>query len=171
MICESCKKNQASVHTINVVNGVKQEHYLCEECARRVQGAIPSLMGLLAGFYSMPQQEMETESCSCGYTLAHFQKTGLLGCPECYETYREQLLPSIKRVQGGRLKHVGRAPDFAQDQATQAPDEAAKNVQQAEPVDERVHLKQELELAIKEERYERAAELRDRLKALEGADA
>ena len=33
MLCEKCEKNQATFHYTEVVNGVKNEHHLCSECA------------------------------------------------------------------------------------------------------------------------------------------
>ena len=44
MICESCKKNNASVHMIDVVNNSKQELHLCEDCAQSKGVTIKSHM-------------------------------------------------------------------------------------------------------------------------------
>lgn len=33
MICERCHKNEASVHTVQIINGEKIEHYYCQNCA------------------------------------------------------------------------------------------------------------------------------------------
>ncbi len=33
MICDNCKKNEATVHITKIINGVKQEHSLCDVCA------------------------------------------------------------------------------------------------------------------------------------------
>jgi protein arginine kinase activator len=34
MICAFCSKNYAQIHVTEVVNGVRKETHLCEECAR-----------------------------------------------------------------------------------------------------------------------------------------
>ena len=35
MMCQKCGKNIATVHTMTVINGVKDEKYLCSECAAK----------------------------------------------------------------------------------------------------------------------------------------
>lgn len=165
MLCDNCKHNQASVHTVTIINGVKQEHYLCSECAKGAQFSLPSLMDLLYGVQPSGLAQAEDTVCSCGNSLLKFQKTGLLGCPECYTTFRGALLGVIKRAQGGKLRHVGRSP--AQEAGAMAQKKAPKP---CSPQDECARLKEELKAAVAEERYERAAELRDRLRALEGGE-
>lgn len=158
MLCDRCKEKQATVHTVTIVNGEKQEHYLCADCAQGVQFKLPSLMDVLSGAYGLASAE--EARCSCGMSLRRFQETGLLGCPECYTVFRPRLLSVIKRAQGGRLRHVGRRPESAPAPAEEAP------AAQAEPADELGRLRAELGRAIEEERYERAAELRDRIRAM-----
>lgn len=166
MLCENCKQNEASVHTVTIINGEKQEHHLCNTCAKgvSVQFSLPSLINLLSSFQSMPQQA-EVETCQCGNSFLKFQQTGLLGCPQCYDSYRQLLLPVIKRVQGGRIRHVGRRPaQFVSAQT--APAKVTES--SCKPVDECARLREELKQAVREEQYERAAELRDRLRLMEG---
>lgn len=159
MLCEQCKKNEATVHAVEIRNGVRQEHYYCADCATEagIQTGMPSLMEFLSLFKNaQPQQQLPV--CQCGRSLCEFEKLGLLGCPQCYTTYKSALLPVIKRMQAGRLHHVGRAPAGANTPANaQAPSES-------------ICLQEELKRAIQEERYERAAELRDRIRALEGGE-
>lgn len=170
MLCEQCKQRQASVHTVRVVNGKKSEQYLCSECAHSLQISIPSLMEILSGLY-MPKVQEELPVCICGAHFLDFQKNGLLGCPVCYETFKAQLEPVIKRAQGGRLCHVGRRPKTANPVAAeQAPphiQETCANHAHVEKQEECTRLRTELQEAVKAERYERAAELRDRLRVLE----
>lgn len=163
MICEKCKQNNATVHTVEVVNGVKTEHFYCAACAGSASMHLPTLMEMFSGFQGV--QKEAAPVCACGHSFLDFQKTGLLGCADCYNTYRAQLLPVIKRVQGGRMHHVGRRPAGSVQTPELAVEQPAAAVQEA---DECTRLREELQLAVKEERYERAAELRDRLKALEG---
>ena len=166
MLCDHCKKNQASVHSVTIVNGVKQEHYLCAECAKGVQFTAPSLMDVLTGFYSQPEL-MHKPDCSCGSGMRAFQQTGLLGCPDCYTAYRSQLLPVIKRAQSGRLRHVGRRPSEHTADIGSKPASAEPAEQAAVPQSEAERLRSELQKAIAQEEYERAAELRDRIRAIE----
>ncbi|MDL2217169.1 UvrB/UvrC motif-containing protein [Christensenellaceae bacterium OttesenSCG-928-M15] len=170
MLCDKCKQNQATVHTVSVVNGVKQEQYLCTECANNMEVNIPSLMEILSGFQYAPRTE-QLPACECGMTLCAFQKAGLVGCAKCYDTFRRQLSPVIKRAQGGRTVHVGRRPNIssgAPEGASTSPEQAACPSTGKKEVDECVRLQEELKSAVQEERYERAAELRDRIRELKG---
>ncbi len=164
MLCDNCKVNQAGVHTVTIINGIKQEHYLCAECAKSAQFSLPSIMDLLSGVQAMTQQ---VPACSCGNSFTRFQKTGLLGCSECYKTFESALTPVIKRAQGGKLRHVGRKPQLVEEKKQQR---AAEREAPCGPKSECGRLREELKKAIAEERYERAAELRDRLRVLEGGE-
>ena len=38
MLCERCNVNPANVHIVKIVNGVKQETSICEQCAKEQEG-------------------------------------------------------------------------------------------------------------------------------------
>ena len=92
-------------------------------------------------------------TCSqCGYDFSRFKETGLLGCPQCYHDFREYLNPMIRRIQGG-LNHLGQRP--------------GKNPEN--PEDSRLsELQRQLAQAIDQEEYEKAAGIRDEIRALKG---
>lgn len=46
----------------------------------------------------------------CGYRLSEFYRTGMLGCPKCYNAFRREVELALKKVQG-RTSHVGKTPD------------------------------------------------------------
>ena len=167
MLCEKCNQRPAAIHTVSILNGLAFEHYLCAECANGMKIGIPSLMEILSGVQHTKRQEA-LPACECGMSFSEFQQTGLLGCQKCYGTFQAALAPVIKRAQGGRLRHVGRRPEGAIANNDEAPvqEQAAQEIQTLET--ERTRLQSELCAAVKEERYERAAELRDRLRAMEG---
>lgn len=166
MLCEKCNKNEASVHTVTIINGEKTEQHLCNACAMSAQYTIPSIMELLSGFGMAPQMP---QACQCDTSFMAFQKTGLLGCPHCYGSYSDLLIPVIKRAQGGRIRHVGRRP-LEYNALVQAATEITKNQHTQELTSEQecAKLRHELREAVQAEHYERAAELRDRLRMLEG---
>lgn len=35
MLCDDCKKNEATIHVTNIVNGKKTESHLCQDCANK----------------------------------------------------------------------------------------------------------------------------------------
>ncbi|OQB24701.1 MAG: UvrB/uvrC motif protein [Firmicutes bacterium ADurb.Bin182] len=150
MLCESCKKNPATVHSVVIKNGQKREQYLCAECARQVGFKFDSFPALLGMLFGKENDIISAHKCSCGTDMVQFYESGLLGCPNCYNEHREELLGIIKRAQGGRTEHTGRIPSKRE---PKEPDIIAR-------------LKAELAQAVNNEEYERAAELRDQIKSL-----
>ena len=153
--CERCGENPATVHVRRVAGGEEREFHVCPACAQELGAAPPQagddpvnvlLQGLggIAGAGVCP---------GCGLTWERFRSTGRLGCASCYETFRGELRPLLRRIHGA-VRHEGRVPRSAP-----ADGHAARM--------RRLH--EELELAVEAEDYERAAELRDRLAALEPA--
>ena len=152
MLCDSCKQNEAVVHRIVVINGQKNERHLCAKCAEAtgtVAFKLPSFAELMNVSFKSAEKE-EQAACVCGMTLARFREGGLLGCPKCYETFRQELMPVIERSQGGRRRHMGTRPAMS----TPVQSELEKR-------------REELRIAIEQEDYEQAARLRDAIRALE----
>jgi len=171
MLCEKCKKNEAKINLITVVNGKKHEIWLCENCAKDIS-SIPffSSVGQNINF---PFQGMLTEMLSnidgnkvdidnnkikeiictnCGLTYDEFKKTGRLGCSDCYEEFKVVLEPRIKSLQVG-VKHIGKIPNMKGEELIRR--RKLKN------------LKEEMQQLIVAEEYERAAIVRDEIKMLE----
>lgn len=65
MICERCHKNEATVHTVQIINGEKIEHYYCQNCANETGIDNPiSFQDIFQGLlnFGMPKQgEMNPE--------------------------------------------------------------------------------------------------------------
>ena len=152
MLCDSCKQNEAVVHRIVVINGQKHERHLCAQCAEAAGSLVfklPSFAELMDVSFKSAEKEEEA-ACGCGMTLSRFREGGLLGCPHCYETFREALLPVIERSQGGRRQHMGARPTLDSPAQTELEKRRA-----------------ELRAAVEKEDYEQAARLRDEIRALE----
>lgn len=158
MLCQECGENTATVTINTVINGVKSSRRLCEQCAGKLGVAFPNLGELLSGFFTPVGIEAaappELQCPDCGYRFSQFFKTSFLGCDKCYTHFREQLRPFVKRVQGG-LMHKEENGPVVKEQAITA-------------VNPLVALREALRAAIKNEEYEKAAELRDEIKAQEG---
>lgn len=166
MLCEKCKKNEAKIHLIKIVNGEKTEIKLCESCAKEIM-EIPldlSIKGktelqfqnLLGGFfeaiYKNKGQKIDIICKNCGLTYSQFKNNGVLGCPECYDNFSESLKPIIRRLQGD-IEHIGKLPKRVEDEFIEK-----KRINK---------LKEELQKAIIEEEYEKAAQIRDEIKELQ----
>lgn len=160
MKCENCGKRDATVHLTEIKKGVKQEMHLCEPCAS--EKGLPgkahfSISDLLAGITSAAQskkvkQEREVQCPSCELTLSQFQSSGRFGCPECYVTFKDDILPLVEKIHDAS-QHVGKVPQRAG---------AEVSMQK-----ELRHLQVELKKTIKREDYEKAAHIRDQIRKLE----
>jgi protein arginine kinase activator len=158
--CDHCPK-PAVVHNTAIVNGQMTEVHLCEEHAQAAgiqmpgQAPIHQLLGQLA---QVGAARPRGPSCpECGHSFHDFKTSGLLGCAACYEAFASTVAPVIERAHGGATEHVGSAPTRADDAR-----QRAALLQQ---------LLRELEQAVSAEQYERAAQLRDKIKDLRPAAA
>lgn len=157
MLCEKCGKNNATTHIKTVINGVVREYNLCEFCAAESGYATDSLTGMLASMFgdiSKHESIADKVKCPvCGAMFSDIAKSGKVGCSECYNTFYNDLLPYLKRVHGS-TKHVGKIPNNAP--LTVKP--------QTETIET---LRDELNRLVREENYEQAAVIRDKIKEME----
>lgn len=163
MLCQKCHKRIANVHFTRVVNNQKVEMYLCEQCANE-QGqtgfdAPLSVSEFLSGIFnfgnSAPYVNLssaDTVCDKCGMSFQEFQKSGKLGCSNCYRTFGERLKSILKRLHGS-AQHSGRIPE-----------KVSESIKLSREIEK---LKEMLNEAVKNEEYEKAAELRDKIRSLE----
>jgi protein arginine kinase activator len=108
MICQQCKKNVATTNFIEIVGGESFELHLCDKCYAQKYGEFEEQAtgAMLSGLFG--EQNNQDKVCEvCGMRFSDYEKTGLLGCPSCYDVFKEELLPSIARIQG-QVRHIGR---------------------------------------------------------------
>ncbi|MBR3842972.1 MAG: UvrB/UvrC motif-containing protein [Christensenellaceae bacterium] len=154
MLCDVCEKNEATIHTIQYINGTTSEQHLCPDCAAKLQSEFGMLGKIsnndfIKNFFTV-KHSAEKRCPNCGYSFEDFKKSGFLGCPDCYQAFRQEILPMLRRVHG-HTKHIGAVPEKA--------DERAKARHEIE------ELKRRLAEAISEENFEEAAKLRDQINA------
>ncbi len=161
MVCNICGKNQATVHLTEIIDEQITELHLCEECAQKKGAQMESHFGLsdlLAGLADLGTQFNKTKTepklkCpKCGLTYEDFKKVGRLGCGECYNAFKEALVPLLKRIHGS-TQHCGKSPK-----------KIAKIVKAKNELD---ILKEKLQKTIQKEDFEEAAKLRDKIRELE----
>ena len=180
MLCDNCGKREANVRYSENINGRKKELNLCEECSYKLgidqmDFSMPIdfsnfFEGFMDNFGSsefVPMlNELKTLKCnSCGYTFDDIANTGRLGCKDCYSVFEDRLDPILKRIQGSN-KHVGRIGKIID---SKIDNKNAGNIEEKvkQPISEKEKLENELKEAIKEERYEDAAKIRDEIKKLD----
>nr|WP_106781884.1 UvrB/UvrC motif-containing protein [Lysinibacillus timonensis] len=173
MICEHCKDRQATVTVTQFINGQKSERHYCEVCAEQFHPfnvdfhkdeQFP-LAQLVSNWFGLnvwkndnqekqQQTTQQTTSCpSCGFTFRQFLNQGKLGCPQCYETFSNKLPQVLTKIQAG-TKHSGKTPGSSKNRQLQL----KKQIETT---------REQLQLAIVEERFEDAAKLRDEIKDME----
>ena len=180
MLCQNCGENEGNVKYTQIINGDKEEMVLCEKCAKEmglnnINFDMPiSFSSFLGDFFDeysdstllpsfMKQNTIKCENC--GLTYDDFIKNGKFGCEKCYTTFEERIRQLVKNLHGS-VKHIGRKPKYIESNTTKIKDkEKSKDPQKEESKLEK--LDKELKLAIKEERYEDAAKIRDEIKNLE----
>lgn len=152
-----------------IVNGKVSEMALCEECAKARGLFDPQSLTFAEKFFPQElQRQMDkivrqlaqgggedkslpaAEGCDvisscpfCHFTLEDYRRTGRLGCPDCYTFLATEL---------NAPKEDAKAGETPQPQRRSAKE-----------------LEAELQLAVEREDYERAAVLRDEIKALNDA--
>ncbi len=181
MLCERCKKREATVHITHVVNGKKKEMHLCSICANELGGegdfvdlSLPKLLGSIfptkVGFDELVSDIDEPKCDVCGMSLSYFKQNGKLGCANCYSVFRPTLKKLLRQIHG-TARHTGRKPknfclvDEDKDRTKSLSKADRKSVLS---IDEKIALlRKELKEAVKREEYEKAAELRDRIRELQ----
>ncbi len=152
MLCSKCHQNEATVFIKQNINGEVKEYALCANCAEESElGFTP--VNLFGSLFPSAKVKREQKNCTlCNSTFDEIRHNGKVGCSECYNVFKNELAPMISNIHSG-AKHCGRAPGGYAEKR-KAENELAK-------------LKQELQHAIANEEYEKAARLRDTIKEKE----
>lgn len=168
MLCPECNKREAEIHLTKIVSNKKVSVSLCRECAAKLGFHSPLdnvpfplaeiLTGMTEGF-GLDEKRSETEKLECkecGLTFGDFAHQGRFGCGQCYASFRQRLEPIMRKIHGASI-HRGRNPGMVHEDAGDT---------QIAPVQEEARVEEELRKAIESEDFERAAELRDKLRML-----
>ncbi|WP_405339908.1 UvrB/UvrC motif-containing protein [Ruminococcus sp.] len=167
MKCQKCGADNANTHVKTIINGEFKEYDLCSECAGKLgytnvfAGIDNDFSNLLGSFFTnvLPARSQATRCEFCGSTYSEIAKSGQVGCANCYTLFADRLYPSIRRIHGNTT-HCGKNSGKTA-KAEVKPTEMTK--------EEKIKdLKAQQEQAIQEQNFERAAELRDQIKGLEG---
>jgi protein arginine kinase activator len=166
MTCELCGEHEAVVHIQQIVGDDVYDLHLCEGCAKdkgisskadKIELTLSEILtGLLDDEQMSASKRAALECPNCGKKYDDFRKEGTLGCVECYNTFGLEIKTLLKNM-GGKIRHTGKYP-------------AKLKMYKTLLIDKEV-LKQNLKEAVKNENYEEAAALRDRLNEIESASA
>jgi protein arginine kinase activator len=174
-LCQSCQQRPAVVEFIQVTGTVRRELSLCRECAMT-----HGMAAQIAAFQQLSKQiiehmkpidelplsgpETQIAPCtSCGLSFDEFIRTGLLGCPQCYQSFGDVLSHILRRLHG--VSHMT-GSNGQEGHKHPAKTEHSKGDAKPGGQTAREELEIKIELALLEENYELAAQLRDQLKNL-----
>jgi len=167
MICPECNKREAEVHMTKIVNNKKTMIALCKQCAEKLgfqsplnsgQFPLADLLASMSKSLRGPEdikEARELNCTECGLSFEDFAHQGRFGCGACYKSFRPRLEGIMRKIHGNSI-HQGRNPGMG----------VAANSKSLIPVKEEERVEAELAKAIENEDFERAAELRDKLKSL-----
>jgi protein arginine kinase activator len=163
MKCERCKKNDATVHLTEIIKNVRSEVHICEKCSRDIGFNINNSDDLLNKGLSVDLFTSSIgKSCTfCGLHIEDFFETGLIGCPHCYDIFNAE----IRSLTGNHHHSEGRPDNDTSDNINTETVDLIKDSQ----ILTSDFLRIKLEKAVKEERYEDAAIIRDVIFSREGA--
>jgi len=163
MLCTHCGQKEATLHYQQNKNGHKSEMHLCADCAKEM-GLLGSDMlfsggfnfnGLLNQLLGTPVTAAPSAGAvcdKCGERIDEFRSTGFLGCDRCYDVFADAVESMLTRIQPDTT-HRGRVSG-----------EEGEKFRRTNRLKE---LKEQLQKAILEEKYEQAAQLRDQIRAIQ----
>ncbi len=169
-ICSRCKKKVATIKVTRIIEGKVTELNLCKECAaemspyqKKLQSNLSEILqNLISSSSAQKPKEKAQETTEskeplptcphCGLNFEQYKETFFLGCSDCYTAFEEQLLPDLRRLHGSTT-HVGKVPSRFRERYKKI--KSLKN------------LKHELEYSIQNEDFEKAIQLRDKIRELQ----
>ena len=176
MLCQNCGKNEVNVKYTQIINGVKTELKVCEKCAKNLgigsfEFNMPmhfsNFLGAFFNDYSMnllPSfvKEINNQDDTYGKIYNDFAKNGLLEFQDYCSEFDTRIDSMLKKIHRNN-KSIG--SKSIENKTTKVNrDEVNKKESKENKLEK---LQKELEIAIKEERYEDAAKIRDKIKTLE----
>lgn len=178
MLCENCKKNNASFHYKYSENGKVSETHLCHECAKKqglLKGGIFDSdgffgqgfqltdnlgLGAFSALFCDSEKKSLSESTvricpSCGLSENEIKRNGKPGCKECYHTFSDIVERMLRKLHMS-TEYKGKIPEGVSESIC-----AARKIEK---------MKAQMQKAVEEQNYEEAAKLRDAIRQLEDAN-
>ena len=165
MICEYCNSKPATVILTQNIDGQTKTIHMCQDCAAalgvsfdkvdvgQVMGDIDNFFASMFGTKTSNTAPGSTLTCEfCGMSLSELQKTGKCGCANCYNVFSDSVESAIRHLHAA-TSHCGKIP-YSVD----------GKLSIKRKTDD---LKAKLAIAIQNEEYEKAAVIRDEIKAIE----
>ena len=169
MLCEHCHEREATKKFTQSNEDKTTTLNLCLKCVEK-EGFGKSLLDItqifgklivvllnqhlkskVNGIQSNDRATSKNICCSCGLSWNRFLKTGRLGCPKCYIHFEKNLKLFLRRFHGTNRHR----------------DETLHKKETIEKPESIEYLRRKLRDAIAAEKYEKAAQYRDKIRLLE----
>lgn len=157
MICDFCHKREATFFVEQTSTTGKRKLHFCAECVKQrgfstdPKEISKALNSLFSEFFE--KHASKDVMCPvCGQHLSKIMLTGLTGCPECYEIFKDKIIEYMKK-NGSYGTYTGQMPK--------------RIATFRSALTDRIEVQRKLELAVQNEDYEKAAFYRDYLHAIE----
>ena len=114
--CHRCSK-PATLHITDIHDGKAAAVHFCNNCAKEYledekdqPGNVPSPEFAAELEALVAEDEGKSQRCSnCDISFGEFREKGRLGCPTCYEEFRNDLLPLLENIHE-EVMHFGKRP-------------------------------------------------------------
>lgn len=169
MLCERCHAHPATVHMVQVVNGHRKEEHLCSECAEKEHVFQKEQSFFGHGFFDSPLDHFfggsmlghlledpfggRTLEDQGGGQFIEVDPRKLPNNESSYDRFKESVRPLFQKGKNEIPVNEPKAKEKAD-----APAES----------EELQALRKELKSCVDREDFERACEVRDKIKAIEG---
>ncbi len=158
MLCDKCKKKEATFHKTIVINGDGFETHLCSNCVEDTDWAdfesweddfMPNFFEPFEsfGFNRLGFEEKKCDKCKS--TFRDFLRRGKLGCDKCYDTFEIEIRDMLENME--------------------SPIDIDLGFDEAQP-SHIAQLERDLRKAIDEERYEDAGKIKKQIDKLKEED-
>lgn len=150
-LCDECGVKPANIHLTQIMQNETLVSHLCEACARKkgISVVLNEEQAEVAAEDTPPVVEKKCHRCGLAYS--RFRSKGWLGCSDCYQSFEQEIDELLLQMHGS-LEHKGKryhaivpAPKILGDMKK---------------------LRHELALAIKNEKFEHAATIRDAIHSM-----
>jgi len=160
MLCDKCKTNEACYHSTLVINGEVKSTHLCEKCATKEGVFNKKFNSIFDEFRTLTNflgfDDFEDKVCpKCSWSLRQFKNQGILGCSECYNTFEDEIEDIVKRIQ-----------PYTENKLDNIEFKVESKKKELSKEQKLFNLKQDLQNAISEERYEDAGAINKEIKKL-----
>ena len=166
MKCQKCQK-QATFHITDLTGDDLLALHLCPDCAKQylnTEEAPAQEAEMMSGVLQHQLKPLEqtaddlraldSKKCPiCGISFYEFRQAGRLGCPHDYVFFGDELEPLLVNVHGDN-QHVGKQP--------------RRGVRDTESQTELIRLRRQMKEVVEQEDYEKASQLRDQIRKIEG---